>query len=78
MSEETVTIYDLEIPAQQWDNLTKQLENFDNSRKYSKKHRAKQAIQLATRLLEDENQDINRDIKSAEERIEKLKEYTEV
>ena len=73
MSDDTITIYDLEIDQEEWNRLTSKLEELDSSRKYSKKHRARQAIHLASELLDQETKEINRSLTESENRIKELK-----
>jgi hypothetical protein len=73
MPNDTVTIYDLEIDQEEWNKLTSKLEDLDSSRKYSKKHRARQAIHLASELLAQEQEQINRSLTESEKRINELK-----
>lgn len=75
---EMVKIYELEIPRPEWEELTDKLATLDSSRKYSNKHRAKQAVYLALELLRREAETVNRELNSAEERIEQLRSYTDI
>ena len=78
MSDSTVTIYDLEIDQEEWNKLNSRLEELDSSRKYSKKHRARQAIHLASELLDQETKEINRSLTESENRINELKEMVKL
>jgi len=71
--EETVTIYDIDIPKDLWENLEEKLEKVDPSRNDSRKHYAKQAIKLLDMMLGDEIEDINRDLDDAERRISRMR-----
>lgn len=78
MEKDTITIYDLEIPEDEWNSLTSKLEELDSSRKYSKKHRARQAIHLASELLKQEEKEITQSLTESENRINELKQMVKL
>ena len=68
----SVTIYDLEISDERWDSLVGNLDKIDNSRNDGKKHYAKLGLILADELLDDEINDLARDIESVKRKLKNL------
>jgi len=59
---ETVTIYDMEVDANLFDDIRDKIEEIDPSKNYGKKHIAKQAIILFDHLLDEKYKEHSKDL----------------
>ena len=72
--EDTVTVYDVEIPKDLFENLEEYLDDLNPSRNYGKKATVKQSLLLADYLIEKEIEESEKSISHAERRIAQLRE----
>lgn len=61
-ADETVTVYDLELDEDLFDNLQEKIEPLDPSTNYGKKHTVEQACKVANFLLEEKHKEWDGDV----------------
>lgn len=62
MTDETVTVYDIELPKELYDELDDRVTKVDPSENYGKKHIVKQSCKIALYLLKDKYEEWDGDI----------------
>lgn len=72
-----VKIYDLEIEENRFNRIQENLEKIDPSRNYSKKHTAKQALKLLDYLLDNQIEEMDRDLNKVKRKMKDLEEALE-